>query len=130
MQVALSIFGFLRPDLSPWGYGNRCFLVALCHLIGRRLNLEVAIKTLLHQQVKITAVVLMPSSCMDVCRYSYFWWCEYFWCPWLSLDMTNEFLVTITKKFFKDWCLVNSQPTFLFLTYLNLKNYGHIIKSM
>ena len=24
----------------------------------------------------------------------------------------------------------NSQPTFLFLTYLNLMNYGHIIKSM
>ena len=24
------------------------------------------------------------------------------------------------KNFFKDWCLMNSQPTFLFLTYLNL----------
>ena len=28
------------------------------------------------------------------------------------------------------WCLMNSQPTFLFLTNLNLMNYGHIIKSM
>ena len=46
-------FGFLRPDLSPLGYGNRCFLVALCHLIVRRPNLEVATKQLLHQQVKI-----------------------------------------------------------------------------
>ena len=34
-------------------YGSRCFLVALCHLIVRRPNLEVAIKRLLHQQVKI-----------------------------------------------------------------------------
>ena len=34
------------------------------------------------------------------------------------------------KNYFKDWCLMNSQPTFLFLTYLNLVNYGHIIKSM
>ena len=34
------------------------------------------------------------------------------------------------KNYFKDWCLMNSQPTFLFLTYLNLMNYGHIIKSM
>ena len=25
---------------------------------------------------------------------------------------------------------MNSQPTFLFLTYLNTMNYGHIIKSM
>ena len=34
------------------------------------------------------------------------------------------------KNYFKDLCLMNSQPTFLFLTYLNLMNYGHIIKSM
>ena len=25
---------------------------------------------------------------------------------------------------------MNSEPTFLFLTYLNLMNYGHIIKNM
>ena len=49
-----SFFGFLRPDLSPWGgYRNRCFLVALCCLIVRRLNLVVASKRLLNQQVKI-----------------------------------------------------------------------------
>ena len=48
----ISVFGFFRLDLSPWGYRNRCFLVALCHMIVRRLNLEVATKRLLHQQVK------------------------------------------------------------------------------
>ena len=37
----LSFFGFLRPDLSPWGYRNRCFLVALSHVIVRRANLKV-----------------------------------------------------------------------------------------
>ena len=36
----LSFFGFLRPNLPPWGYKNRCFLVALCRLIVRRQNLE------------------------------------------------------------------------------------------
>ena len=46
-------FGFLRPDLSPSAYGNKCFLVALCHLIVRRTNLEVMTKRLLHPQVKI-----------------------------------------------------------------------------
>ena len=26
---AYPFFGFLRTDLSPWGYKNRCFLIAL-----------------------------------------------------------------------------------------------------
>ena len=46
-------FGFLRPDLSLRGYRNRCFLVAVCCLIVRRLNLELAANRLLYQQVKI-----------------------------------------------------------------------------
>ena len=32
------------------------------------------------------------------------------------------------KNYFKNWCLMNSQPTFLFLNYLNLMNHDHIIK--
>ena len=44
--------------------------------------------------------------------------------------MTNELSSEGHKNYFKDWCPINSQPTFLFLTYLNLMNYGHIIKSM
>ena len=32
------------------------------------------------------------------------------------------------KNYFKDWCLINLQPTFLFLTYLNSTNYGYVIK--
>ena len=51
--VMLILFGLLRPDLSPWGYRNGYFLVALCHLKVRRSNLEVVTKRLLHQQVKI-----------------------------------------------------------------------------
>ena len=38
---------------------------------------------------------------------------------WLLQQMSSQ-----------DWCLMNSQCTFLFLTYLNLMNYHHIIKSM
>ena len=30
------------------------------------------------------------------------------------------------RNYFKDCCLMNSQPTFLFLTNLNLMNYDHI----
>ena len=29
----LSFFGYFTPDLSPWGYRNTFFLVALCRLI-------------------------------------------------------------------------------------------------
>ena len=49
----LSFFGFLRPDLSPWGYMDKCFLLALYCLIVRRPNLEVATKKLVHQQAEI-----------------------------------------------------------------------------
>ena len=34
------------------------------------------------------------------------------------------------KNCLEDWCLMNSQPTFLFLTYFNSMNYGCIIKRM
>ena len=68
-----SFFGFLRPDLSPSGYRNRCFLVALCCLIVRRPNLEVATPS-----GKNTGVVLVPCSCMEVHPYSYFQCYGYF----------------------------------------------------
>ena len=57
MLVVISVdaypFYFLRRDLSPSGYRNRCFLVSLCRLILRRTKLELAAKRILHQQVKI-----------------------------------------------------------------------------
>ena len=90
----LSFFGFLKPDLSPWGYRNRCFLVALCCLIVRRPNLKVATKRLLHQQVN-TGVVLVPCSHMEMHPYSYFRWCGYFWGPQVSFVMTKELSQTV-----------------------------------
>ena len=103
-------FCFLIPDLSPWGYGYSCFLVALCCLIVRRPKLQVAAKRLLHQQVKILG-----------------------WIFWRSLDVICYDRWVLREghtNYFKDWCLMTSQPTFLFLTYFNLMNYGHIIKRM
>ena len=77
---------------------------------------------------KNTRVVLVPSLHMKVHPFSYYQWCGYLWGVisfdrWILSDEGH-------KNYFKDWCLINSQPTFLFLTYLNLMNYGHIIKSM
>ena len=42
-------FSFFRPDLSPWGYRNRFFGVAFCHLAARRWNLKVANERHLYQ---------------------------------------------------------------------------------
>ena len=44
---------FVRTDLSPREYMNKCFLVGLRPLIVRRRNLKVATKWVLHQQIKI-----------------------------------------------------------------------------
>ena len=46
---------------------------------------------------KNTGVVLVPCSRMEVHPYSYFRWCGYFWGPWVSFVMTDEFSVRVTK---------------------------------
>ena len=48
----------------------------------------------------------------------------------MSFTTTDELLVGVTKNYFKDMFLMNSQPAFLFFTYLILMNYDHIIKSV
>ena len=57
---AYPIFGFLKPDLSLWGYKNRCFLVALLWLILKRHIWEKATKSFFASAVTNTRVVLVP----------------------------------------------------------------------
>ena len=63
---SLLFFSFLRPDLLPWGYRNRCFVVPLCHQIVRSLNLEIAIKRREASVDKSTGVILV-SCCTWKC---------------------------------------------------------------
>ena len=42
-------------------------------------------------------IVLVPCLRMEAHTYRYFWWYGYFWGPWVSLVMTDEFSVRITK---------------------------------
>ena len=49
---AFPFFAFSHLTCHLSDAGNRCFLVVLCYWIVRRLNLEVATKRLLYQQVK------------------------------------------------------------------------------
>ena len=126
---AYPFFGFLRPNLSPWGYRNRCFLVALCPLIVRRLNLKIATKRLLHQQVKIPGQFKCRVY-MGVHPYSYFWWCGYFWGPSVLFVTIDEFSVRVTKipsRIDVSW---NHSLPFPFSTYFKSVNYGHIIERM
>ena len=76
----------------PWGYRNRCFMAPLCHLIVRRSNLEVAIMRLLHQQVKISAIM-----CIEVCRNSNFQCCGYFWGHWVPFVTTDEYSLRVSQ---------------------------------
>ena len=40
---------------------------------------------------KNTGYGLVPCLRMEICPYSYFQWCEYFWGPWVSFVSTDEF---------------------------------------
>ena len=76
-------------------------------------------------------VVLVPRLRIEVRPYSYFWCWEHFWGPWVSFFMIDEFLVRVTKITSRNEFLMNqSLPFYFYVTYLNLVNYDHIIKSM
>ena len=79
---------------------------------------------------KNTGVVLVPCSRMEVRPYSHFRWCGYFWGPWVSFVTTDEFSVRVTKITLRIGVSWTHSLPFYFLTYLNLMNYDHIIKSM
>ena len=99
----LILFGCLRPDLSPWGYWNRC-TVQYCTVSGctippdnKEIKLESSDQEASPLAGKNTGVVLVPCLRMEVRPYSYFRWCGYFWGPWVSFVMTDEFSVRVTK---------------------------------
>ena len=77
---------------------------------------------------KNTGVVLVAWLLMEVHPYNYFWWQGYFWGPWVSFVRRDEFSVRVTKMTLRIG--VPWTQTFLFLTHLNLMNYGYFIKSM
>ena len=105
----LSFFWLWQTWPVTWGYWNTCFLVALCLLIVRRPNLEVAIKRLLHQVYKNTRVVFVPCESLQLfLRYP------------SVICYNRQVLNEGHKNYFKDWCLMNSQPTFLFFSEFKL----------
>ena len=64
-----------------------------------------------------------------VCLYSYFGWCRYFHDPWVSFVTYRWVLSKGHKIYLKDWSLVNSQPTFLILSYFLTQGNGYIKES-
>ena len=64
---------------------------------------------------------------MEVCPYSYFWWCGYFRGP--SVICHDTWVLSEGhKNYLKDWCLMNSQPTFLVLTSFELNKMAILSK--
>ena len=113
----LKLILFWLSQTWPW---NKCFLVALCHLIVRIPNLEVATKRLSPSAGKNTGVVLVPCSRMEVHPYSYFRWCGIFLRSLGVICYDRWVLSEGHKNYFKDWCLMNSQSTFLFFNLFKL----------
>ena len=88
--------------------------------------MEVATKRPPHQS-KNTGVVLVPYWWMEVHPYSYFWWCGYFWGPWVSFVTTDEFSLRVTQiisRICVSWA--HSLPFYIW-TYFNSMNYGRIL---
>ena len=99
----VSYFGFIRLDLSPWGYKHRCSLILRYHVIVRVL-------------------------CIKVCLRRYFWCCGYTWGSCVLYVTTDEFWERVAKYYFKDSCLISSEPTFLILCHF-LTQYKAILKN-
>ena len=64
---------------------------------------------------------------MEVCPYSYFWWCGYFRGPWVSFVTTDDFPVRDTKNTARIGASWTHRLHFCFWPML-AKNYYHISK--
>ena len=94
---ACPFFGFLRSDLLPWGYGNRCFLVALPP-DSKDTKLGSSDQEASPLAGKNTGVVLVPCLHMEVHPYSYYRWCGYFWGSWVSVRVLKITSGLVSQK--------------------------------
>ena len=87
-------------------------MIAMCHLIVRRSNLEVVTKRLLHQQVKILGkfrvIFVYGSVSLQLVHVGWIFLRS------LAVICNNRLVLREGhKNYFKGYCLMNSQPTFL-----------------
>ena len=107
-------------DLSPWGYRNRCFLVALyCLIYIKETKLGSRDQEASPQQIKNWGSFSATSVHVGVSLHLFL--VVWIFVRSLGVICYNRWvLIEDHKNYFKDWCLMNLQSTFLFLTYLNL----------
>ena len=117
---AYPFFRFVIPDLPPWGYRNRCFLVALYFLKVKRLNFSIS---RWKYQSSFSAMLRM-----EVCPYNYCWWCGYSWGLWVSFVMADESSVRVTKVIPKIGVPWTHKLPFLFLLLFWLNKMAIILK--
>ena len=109
VELVVILFLLVTLNHKTW-----CFLIALCSLIVRRPNLEVATKRLLHQQVKIMGTVLMPCcawNCVPetISGFINIWKVTSFNFVWQMSFQWGH------KNYFKGLHLMNSWSNFLIL---------------
>ena len=115
MLVLFPFFVFPRLDFSFWEYRNKFFLVAMCHLIVRRSNFKIETKRLLISRQNHCCSFRTMEKCPD----SYFWlywYLQHLSCYHLGIICYDIWVLSDGhKNYFKDKCLIHSQPTFLIL---------------
>ena len=79
-------------------YRSRCFSGCTVPPDSKQTDLGSSNQESSPSAGKNTGVVLVPYLCMEVHPYSFFQWCGYFWCCWVSFITTDEFSVRVSEN--------------------------------
>ena len=122
-MLVISFSGFFRSDLSPWGYRSRRFLVALCHLMVRRLvGSDHEASPLTGKNTGVVLVALHTWKCVSTAISNGVDISEARRCHLLR-HMNSQLATKITSRVGVWW--THNLP-FCFLLIFNSTNYGHI----
>ena len=132
-EAFLSFLILEMLDLYSWRYKNRCFLVALCHLIVRRPKLRGAIKRFHYQQAKMPKPSWIYGTMLnlEVHPHIYFWFFGYSWSSLVVIFYSRWVLSEGCQNCVKDKCIspdafvsweTNLRKTFIWLL-ISLKGY-------
>ena len=80
--------------------------------------------------IKNTGVVLLSLCAWKCVPIANFWWCGYFWGPWVSFVMTDEFSGSqkVTSRIVVSW--THTLHLYFWFLFFNSMDYNHVIRSM
>ena len=125
----------VESDLGRWtlviavisidAYPFLTFSKLTCHLDNTGISVSWLHLPLDGNKTKLGSSFI-AMSCMEVCPYSYFWWCGYFWDSWESFVVTDGFSVRVTKITSTIGVSWTHTLPFCFWPIFNSMSYGHI----